>query len=325
MAQGSITTSEMDEQAWETLLERISKGNCTPFIGPGARKVANFPDAYEVARLWAEQHGYPLGDCLDLPKVARYVAVKHDPMRPKEDIAKLYNDIKGPEFSDPGTEAEPHRVLAELPFKFYLTTNQDDLMWRALDIRLDKDPRRDLCRWNDSIRNVPASVFSPEVPSYSPTVANPLVFHLYGYAESPESLVVTDDDYLSFLMSISKDESSKVERMLPAQVTSAMMGASLLLGYRLDDWDFRVLFHLIIDSLVRAKRTHVAVQLAPVEGKSVSAQEQELQRHLEVYRTYIGEYFRSKSLKIHVSLQTCQEFVVELRDRWRSSSYYVNQ
>jgi hypothetical protein len=319
MTEGTITTGGLSEKDWGDLLERISRGKCTPFIGSGAR--TNFPDAYEVARLWAREHGYPLGDCLDLPKVARYVAVKRDPMRPKEAIAELYNSIERPDFSDSGTKDEPHRVLAELPFPVYITTNQDDLMWRALDSRRDKDPRRDLCRWNDAIRDVPKSVFHRDNPSYNPTPANPLVFHLYGYTECLESLVVTDDDYLGFLINISKDQSSKDERMMPAQIEGAMLGASLLLGYRLDDWDFRVLFHLIINHMVRAGRTHVAVQLAPAEGKSASAQEEEVKKHLEVYRAYVGDYFQSKSLKIHVSLQTCQEFVIELRDRWRKSSH----
>jgi hypothetical protein len=317
MAQGSITTSEMDDQAWDSLLERISRGNCTPFIGPGAR--TNFPDAYEVARAWAHQHGYPLGDCLDLPKVARYLAVKRDPKRPKEEIAKLYNSIKRPDFKDPATKDEPHRALAELPFPFYITTNQDDLMLQAL-VSNKRDAKRDLCRWND-FGGVPRSVFHRDNPPYTPTPANPLVFHLYGYTECLDSLVVTDDDYLGFLANISKDESSRDERMMPAQVVGAMQGASLLLGYRLDDWDFRVLFHLIINHMVRAGMTHVAVQLAPAEGKSATAQEEEVKKQLEVYRWYVGAYFQSKSLKIHVSLQTCQEFVVELRERWRSSTY----
>jgi hypothetical protein len=320
MAEGTITTGGLDDAAWNTLLERINRGNCTPFIGPGAR--IGFPDSHEVARLLAAKHGYPLGDCLDLPKVTRFVAVKEDPAAAKDEIIDLYEKKMRPDFADPANSDDPHRMLAELPFPVYITTNQDDLMWQALRSRRDKDPKRELCRWSGAISDAPKSVLARDQnPPYQPTVANPLLFHLYGYTDYRDSLVVTDDDYMEFLINISQDQSAKEERMMPPRIEQAMAGASLLLGYRLDDWDFRVLFHIIINHMVRGGRTHVAVQLSPADDESARAQEEKVKKQLEVYQAYVGEYFRSKRLKIHVSLQTCQEFVTELRDRWRKSPY----
>ena len=66
-----------------------------------------------------------------------------------------------------------------------------------------KDPRRELCRWNEAIKHHTSIFDSPT--TYEPTAANPVVFHLYGYDKSAESLVLTEDDYLDYLVNISKD------------------------------------------------------------------------------------------------------------------------
>ena len=39
---------------------------------------------------------------------------------------------------------------------------------------------------------------------FVPTPANPLVYHLHGHLEMPQSLVLTEDDYLEFLVRISR-------------------------------------------------------------------------------------------------------------------------
>src|SRR5262249_31993337 len=143
---------------------------------------------------------------------------------------------------------------AGLPLPLYLTTNYDDFMVQAL-AKQDKDPRRDLCRWNPEIQDEP-SVFEKE-PGYQPTVANPLVFHLHGHTR-PESLVLTEDDYLRFLAAMAGEQD-----LLPPPVQKGLATASLLfLGYRLADWNFRVLLQGLRP---RAQRMSVVV-LKPPEG-----------------------------------------------------------
>jgi hypothetical protein len=190
-------------------------------------------------------------------------------------------------------------------------------MWHALNTRKSKKPERDLCRWIESIPDDPPSVLdSSRNQSYRPTAATPLVFHLYGHSHCLESLVVSDDDYMEFLINV-----SKYKNLIPSRIERAMSGAALLLlGYRLDDWDFRVLFH-ILTGFKGVGMTHFAVQLAPAENESASALEERVMRHLEVYQSYVGKYFQSKKTTIRVVPQTCQEFVSELGDRWRRSRH----
>ena len=75
-------------------------------------------------------------------------------------------------------------------------------------------------------------------------------------------MVLTEDDYLAFLVEISTDNS---ERMLPSAIRNALASTSLLfVGYSLSDWDFRVLFRGLMGSLGRTLgMTSIAVQLDP--------------------------------------------------------------
>ncbi len=118
----------MSDRDWNLLLGRIKAGKCTPFLGAGA-SFGVFPLGSEIATQWAQEHGYPLKDSRDLARVAQFIAVTIDPMAPKEKIQKQFQNLLLPDFTSPN---EPHRVLADLPFPIYMTTNYDDSMTSAL-------------------------------------------------------------------------------------------------------------------------------------------------------------------------------------------------
>ena len=102
-------------------------------------------------------------------------------------------------------------MLADLPLPVYMTTNYDDFMVQALK-RCYRDPRRELCRWNESLDGE-ESVFDTD---FTPTPANPVVYHLHGHT-IPESLVLTEDDYLSFLANIARNP-----KLLPVPIQRAL-------------------------------------------------------------------------------------------------------
>lgn len=290
------------ELDWDTLLHRIRQGRCTPFLGAGACKGV-LPLGGELARDWAREFDYPLEDCTDLARVAQYLAVTRDEMRPKELIAERLGKLGPPDFQAPD---EPHGVLANLPLPVYLTTNYDDFLVQALRSR-HRSPKRELCRWNSKTRKKVPSIFEQQ-PGFEPDPANPVVFHLHGHLGLPESLVLTEDDYLDFLVNIAKDE-----WLLPPRIQESLTGASLLfLGYRIADWDFRVLFQSLVLYLEKSvRRAHVSVQLVPAGENATEEQKGRIQHFLD-------KYF--DDLKIQVYWGTCQEFVAELRRRWEGSS-----
>jgi hypothetical protein len=279
----------LKEHDWALLLRRIKDGKCTPFLGAGVN-FGMLPLASEIALKWAQEYRYPLEDAGDLSRVAQFLAVQYDPMFPKEGILRqFFESVAPPDFTDPN---EPHGVLADLPLPVYMTTNYDDFMMQALRSR-HKDPRRELCRWNQFVEDQP-SIFESE-PGFRPTVAGPVVFHLHGHSEVVESLVLTEDDYLDFLVNISRERD-----LLPPRIQEALTGASLLfIGYSLTDRAFQVLFRgLVMSTEPSLRRISVAVQLPPVSA---------------VEQKYVDQYFNRIDLRVYWG--TAREFAAELRQR----------
>jgi hypothetical protein len=294
----------LEDRDWLSLLRRIEREKCTPFLGAGIN-YGILPLGSEIAQKLAESFHYPLKDCLDLARVTQFLAVTQDPMFPKEEAQILLEKSleqweKTVTLSDFFKKPDqPLGVLADLPIPIYMTTNYDDLMIKALKTR-QKDPKRELCRWNAFVRNMPSLFDSAD--SFEPTPANPVVFHLHGYNEVPESLVLTEDDYFDFLVNVSRQED-----LLPPRIQQALAGTSLLfIGYRLADWDFRVIFRGIVSSMEGSlRRESLAVQLPP---EDLEPDQKEAQQE------YLTEYFGSIDVKIFWG--TAQQFAAELRDRW---------
>ena len=288
----------LNENDWKRLLERIKTGKCTPFLGAGAC-FGTLPLGRDIAQEWAKEYGFPLGeeDSGDLMRVSQFLAVDQDPMFPKELIIDMFKDVKPPDFV---AKDEAHGILASLPLPIYITTNYDDFMVQALS-RVNKKPNQEICRWNKYVRNE-ESVF--DNPDFNADGGNPVVFHLHGNTKVPESIVLTEDDYLDFLVNVSRDQ-----QIIPPRIQQALTGASLLfIGYRIADWNFRVLFRSLVTYLELAiKRNHVSVQIFPLGDETADSQKE---KALE----YLDKYF--KSLQTLVYWGTGQEFTLELRERW---------
>jgi hypothetical protein len=246
-----------------------------------------------VAKSWAETYGYPFANNDNLIAVAQYLAVDRDPLAPKEEILDLIQKAaKRPDFTAAG---QPHGVLAQLPISIYLTTNYDSYMADALRSQpLPRDPRVDYCRWNDALTGRP-SVFDG---GYTPSVANPLVYHLHGYGV-PESVVITEDDYLEFLANMTR------RSLLPAAVESALqVNTCLFLGYGLADWNFKILF--------QALRSHLSgMNVISIYPPRDPAQFDKVRRYYE------RQYSR---IDARVYWGTAADFCKELHERWRKTA-----
>lgn len=288
--------AKLEDGDWRILLRRIKDGKCTPFLGAGVN-AGVLPLGADIARTWAEQYHYPLDDSWDLARVSQFMAVRYrDKIFPKEEVVKALDGTPPPDFSAPTV---PHGVLADLPLPVYMTTNYDDFMAAALRSR-NKSPQTEVCRWNSLLRQETSIFDSPG--GFRPTPANPLVYHLHGHKDRIESIVLTEDDYLDFLVNISRDT-----RLLPARIQEALTGASLLfVGYRLADWNFRVIFRGLVTQMESSlRRINVAVQLPPSTDDAERAAQ-----------TYLTEYF--DDINVRVYWGTAEEFIAELRSRWEA-------
>lgn len=296
-----MPVKRMQDTDWEVLMKRIKDGRCTPFLGAGV--YSEYPSLRSaVAKKWATDYNYPFADGADVARVARFLNVVYgDAEYASGKYVEELGKVPPPNFDDPN---EPYNILAKLPLPIYVTTNYDDLMEQALR-KNHRDVKPDLCKWVKSLEDT--SPLSEQ--GFQPNVASPSVFHLYGYMQTQPSMVMSEDDYFQFLINVSKDQ-----ELIPKRIQQAISGTSLmLLGYSLEDWDFRILFHFLAGYLRNStSRTHVAVQLSP------SASDDDLKQRAQAF---FDKYFESKSPDIRVSWETTQNFVLMLRDSWQKSGY----
>jgi hypothetical protein len=142
---------------------------------------------------------------------------------------------------------------------------------------------------------------------YEPTPANPLVYRLYGAPHMPDSLVMTEDDYLEFVARVSAAPA------IPSVVQDAIArGVLLFFGYRLEDLEFRVMVRVILNQLVKNQnQSHVSVQLLNVGESRGEADD----RATEI-RNFLSRYCLRAPLYIRTCWVSALEFLKELRDRW---------
>lgn len=183
--------------------------------------------------------------------------LKEDVGGDKLSFSEIALRLEHPSFSN-GQE-NPLLLLADLPLPVYLTTSYHNLMEAALE-KNGKSPRSEFCRWSKNLEGLP-SVFKDD-PSYEPSIDEPLVYHLYGTDEYPDSMVLTEDDHLDFLVTVSANNNAIAPRVRQALADSAL----LMLGYSLRSWDFRVLFRgLIKTSQTERRPRSVSIQLSEDE------------------------------------------------------------
>ena len=186
-------------------------------------------------------------------------------------------------------------LLAALPLPVYVTTSYHTFIEVALK-REGKQPRSEICRWNENLASLP-SIFETD-RTYQPTLQEPLVYHLHGLDAHPSSLVLTEDDYLDFLVTISQNKA-----VIPLPVRQALADSSLiLLGYGLRSWDFRVIFRGLVKPTDNQRRpTSISIQL-------------ENQAEKEYFKHYLRQEAR-----FGVYWGTTQQFIQDLWEGTRAN------
>jgi SIR2-like domain/CHAT domain len=314
------------------LVTYITQEKCTPLLGPGLTD-SLIGSRNQLAQRWAGTFGFPMEPHYqdDLAYVAQYLAVKYgEEFLPGElgnylrrELVDRYGDALGPEAQatlvdgtmddalstvaavqrDAG-EFDPFDALAETPFPLYLTTDPSALLERAL-ARAGRPPQVGMCPWNDEL----AYHFKvDDTDERRPTATAPFVYHLFGQLSEPESLVLTEDNYLDYLMGITANRP-----LIPDFVIGRLARSALLfLGFRLDEWDFRVLFRSLMNQGGQERRRgfkHVAVQIDPEEGRTIEP---------DRARRYLESYFGENRINIYWG--RTDDFVHKLHTAWKERS-----
>jgi hypothetical protein len=121
------------------------------------------------------------------------------------------------------------RALAELGFPLVITTNYDQLFESAL-VAAQKQPR--VVVYTPSLE--------PTMDYRDPTAQSPVVFKIHGDILRPETIVITDEDYIQFVLRMSSKEPYDP---VPFTIKYYLTGwTTVFVGYSLLDYNLRVLF-----------------------------------------------------------------------------------
>jgi len=315
-------------ESWPSLINAIISEKCTAILGPGLTE-SLIGTRRDIALKWAEESRYPLSpyDREDFARVAQFVELwqskdylhRHladairlvmceyypelveerllrkptwdwnETARVTEAVAKKQSSMEG---------MTPFDFVARLRLPIYISAHYLDFLPQAM-ARLDAaiKPQIAVCPWNDFIEDEQAQF------SEDPSPNRPWIFHLYGRYSSPDSLVLTEDDFFDYLIGVTKNN-EKIEKKLKGALVKTSL---LFLGFRMDDWTFRSLFRIItnLDGSLRLRdKVHAAVQITPDEN-----------RILDFRRTrhYLERYFQPNNINLYWG--SVEDFLRELVER----------
>jgi hypothetical protein len=216
---------------WLLLNEAIRRGKCILVLGPDAAldpAARAGPLSARLAASLAEEIGERAGiiDPTDLAHVSQlyYSAVG----------SRLKLETRVREFLTPFQSAttDLHRNLASIPFRICVNLGLDRFLNNALK-ETGKQPVADYYNFR-SLRSGPLD---------TPDEQAPLVFNLFGAVDDLESVILTEQDMLEFLVKIVTRD-PPLQAMLASQLADKE-NSFLFIGFRFDSWHARVLLHVL--------------------------------------------------------------------------------
>ncbi len=251
----------MKERYWTNLVSTLRHGQCVLVLGPEVPADTPSPDAVDTA---ASLHTY--SDALK-GKLAEELAEDGHLVTASSlaGVAQQYEDAEGFGTGTLRSQAarfyssaplEPsgvHRALALLPFPLILSTCHDRLLTDAL-----KQAGKMPVAYRYNLRGDRSD--NPEFVISGAATA-PLVYHLFGAFDEPQSLVLSENDLLDFLIAVVSDRPP-----MPNSLRRALQrpGVSLLfVGFGLRHWYLRVLLKALVRSVLFGRPVN-AIALEPL-------------------------------------------------------------
>jgi hypothetical protein len=242
--------------------QSLRAGQVIPFLGAGASLGSRppntawvpppptqfLPTGGELAEHLANQAVFPPGEEKDLAKVAQFFAVQVG--RPR--LQRALREV----FGHPFAPLPIHRLLAEVQAHLLIvTTNYDTLIEQAFD---DAGRPYDVvihtsdAKFGDRILHRPhgAPLAKPVEPHklLVDLTRVTVVYKIHGSCNpqqpAEDQYVITEDDYIDFLSRMVR------KRAIPAFCAEPFRDwPFLFLGYRLNDWNMRVVLNRIAQQL----------------------------------------------------------------------------
>lgn len=291
----------------------------------------------QITKEWADFIEYPLPDVYNLARVAQYflveqkdslgarakyleflktllLSIAQEDEEYQDLVSRLFTQVQEQRFSEivrqldyprfPQSGEDPLRLLARLPLPIYITTSYYDFLERALDAE-GKKPITQVCFWSGSRTSARAEHWHDQ--DYEPTPTSPIVYHLFGLEDYPQTLVLSEDDFMNFLVAVVEDTNTQ-NPIVPLKLRGKLAEQTLLLlGYQLRDWDFRVLFRFI----AKFRRE----ELSPPRGMVIQLKKDRRNAgNPEKSLQYLSRYFDKRQFDVEWS--EAERFVQQLSEKW---------
>ena len=234
--------TRMKEAVWKGLVGSLQVGQCVLVLGPEVPGISVGSDGAQSARptrdIFCEELIRQLAD--EQQQVSEpspfAVAQQYDDtpalstLNVRNQAAAFYRNLT--------CQPSPlHHALTELPFGLVLTTSHDNLMEQAFQKRQIQVSRH----WYN-FRGEPKE--NPAIDSPA-TPASPVVYHLFGASDEPNSMVLTENDILDFLIHVISERPQ-----LPDSLKLLARNKTFLFfGFGIQYWYARVLVKLLVRAL----------------------------------------------------------------------------
>ena len=297
----------MKERHWNNLVGSLRHGNCVLMLGSEIPVKA--PSATN-----GSQSGNTLAEELRL-RLAR--ELEEDDRSPSGNtlaaLAQQYEDTEGfgpttlratAEMVLTSRQYSPssvHEQLAALPFSLIVTTGQDTMLEQALKAA-GKSSISHRYHLRGDKRENPEFVL-PGTP------ASPVVFHLFGSAEEPSSLVLSENDVLDFLIRVVSERPPLPNSLL--RVLKRVGQSFLFVGFGIRHWDLRILLKILLRAL-ELNRSGPAIAAEPLDGLIQSDRDEMI-------------LFYQRGTRVELEDDDVGDFLTKLSQRLEADGGFVGQ
>ncbi|UCH94685.1 MAG: SIR2 family protein [Candidatus Aminicenantes bacterium] len=249
------TTDDMDE-----IVKEVSKGKCVLFLGAGVHheppedspykypEERRPPSGRTLSRMLAQEckfnEQFPKENITDLQRVSLCYELKMKRV-------KLVRRIK--EAVHEGKEPSPVlKALAQLDFPLVITTNYDQLFESAL---VEAGKRPEICIYNKDKFTETKDIMDDPDPE------RPFLLKIHGDVDYGDSIVITDEDYINFVLRMSdKEDYHPVPETFRYHLKRWTI---LFIGYSLMDYNLRLLFKTLYWKLDGLDKDHEDYSIDP--------------------------------------------------------------
>jgi len=283
---------KLDDENFKQLIFAIRKKKCILMLGPDASVEEAEGKLQPLNKILASELAEKLKSDFrkdinpsHLTEVSQYYQIENKDRNRLESFVEIFYNKRQHSIS------EIHQNLAALPFYFTVTASPDKMFANALTEK-GKPPQI-------SVYNFRGGQSDNE--PVTGTKQNPLLFYLYGTADELESLVITENDLMDFLVAVI----SKTPR-LPSSISSELDSADknfLFLGFGFKHWYLRILLHILVK--VNKKNQSFALEFMPENPNE--------------YKSAILFFKNHNSCKIHIFHDELLEFTRRLKTEFDKS------